>query len=690
MSNVEDEYAVLSWEPLDQRSRTSTVVFRANGPQGPWTELACLPAEATSYTDDTLAIGPRYYYGALYRVTVGDVDYDGPMSVQRYRRGRRLDRDPADETTLLPGIVAISNGTTWNNSGNGAPNVFDGDTATFADMNEQTIYVGLDMGTPFGISAVAAYPRAKYADRLSGAVIYGFNDRTASIEDWWNQAEPLTGEFSEVAESAWAVVSGISDGEYRYLGLAKPSKSNFYGNVTELRFYGWTHAEAMSVLTAPTQVTLTKLDGTIQIDWEVCGQATSYKVRRKVNDGDWEDIATEVLANTYEDTNTPFNGARYTYQIIAQGDSGSANSDPFSIIPYTNGNGTGLYGVYTAHFTHAYDPEEAVVLERIDPTVDFDWGTGGPDDSVGDDHFRVTWTGKIIIPFDGTYQFRMMQDDGARLIIDDTILLNDWNNYSGAWQTMGTIALTAGEHAIRIDTHEQVGDAYCRLFWGGCLDEEIVPSTQLIPEKIALDPVEGPWLGTRTLGGKVLGRTIFNGDGSVTISAGGEDTWNDAEGFRYLWQTFTGPFTCSMKVDFTRAPAGSAAARAMLMIRNDLPKGSPMFVAIAQANHTWNIKVRAGSLADGVAIQDLIGWEEGAADVCWFKVKRTQDLFIVSTKTAEDGEWSELFRYRDEAGVFNKTVYIGPAAGSGSDPVLTSTTFSDFTLSDEGMLFIIH
>ena len=125
------------------------------------------------------------------------------------------------------------------------------------------------------------------------------------------------------------------------------------------------------------------------------------------------------------------------------------------------------------------------------------------------------------------------------------------------------------------------------------------------------------------------------------------------------------------------------------MIRNGLSQGEPMFMPLADARRRWNVKMRPGSLADGVAIQDVYGWDESAADVCWIQVRRKQDTFIVSVKTAENDEWRELYTYTDENHVFANELFIGPAAGSGSEISLGYVTISDFTLARDGTLILL-
>ena len=286
----------------------------------------------------------------------------------------------------------------------------------------------------------------------------------------------------------------------------------------------------------------------------------------------------------------------------------------------------------------------------------------------------------IIIPFDGKYSFRINHDDGARLMIDNAIVLNNWS-VGGVFESRASVSLTAGVHPIRIDAQEQVGDARCQLFWGGCVDEEIVPASQLIPDKVAVDTVPKPWLGTRTFGGQHLGLTIFNADGSITLSSGGHDTWGDNEGFRYLWQKVKGDFNCSMKIDFTRVPPQSEGARGAIMLRNALSQGEPMFLALADARRRWNVKMRAGSAADGAAIQDSYEWDESAADICWMQITRRRSTFVVSVKTDATEKWRELYVYEDADKVFDKELFIGPASCSGSERILTQVTIDNFNLT---------
>ena len=121
---------------------------------------------------------------------------------------------------------------------------------------------------------------------------------------------------------------------------------------------------------------------------------------------------------------------------------------------------------------------ESLVLTRIDPTIDFNWGDpGGPDASVGDDSFSCRWTGEVEAAFTETYTFYGAADDGVRLWVDGRQLVNAWID-QGTTEYKGEIDLIAGNtYSIVMDQYENGGGATAYLRWSS-------PSTpkQIIPQ----------------------------------------------------------------------------------------------------------------------------------------------------------------------------------------------------------------
>ena len=687
MSDLENEYAVLSWADLDlgRYPREAIVVYRSNSRQGPWTEFAVLDKTATTLTDDTLLVGPLYCYAVCYRLTIDGQLLEGPRNMVGYHRGHRLDRG-ADETTLLAGITPVCNGTPW---GGGSVEEmklkpFDGDLGSFPDSNENDAYIGLDFGSPVGVTAVRVYPRQDQVGRLNGAMTYGMND----LAEWRTgetPATPLT-EAVAVTEVAWSTAMGTSDGEFRYVVLGRESGA-WNCNVNEIQVYGWTPDEAQQILQAPANLVLAQPESGLTLTWSPVTQAASYTVRRKVNDGDWADVATGVASPSYVDADAIYNGNRYTYQVAAVGADGtSCLSKEVSAIPYHPGYGTGLYGVYLKNYKPGYDPTETVAFERVDPTIDFNWGENAPDARLDADNFGAVWTGQLIVPFTGDYVLTADHDNGFRLQIDGKDVINNWSNWGNAYTTTVVCPLDGGEHDIRIDYCEVGGAARCRLSWGGAVTPEVIPATQFVPAKVA-DTVPAPWKGMRAINGTVLGGATFAGDGSVLLSSGGHDIWGDQEGFCYLWQTVKGDFEATVKVDLANVPSTIVNQRGMLMLRSALAAGEPMFLVQVEGGKSTprlNCKARAGTQADGVNVADVLAWTEtGAANVCWFKLRRTRGTIAVSTRTDPTAEWAPLYTYEIPDGLFGDKVLIGPAQGAGSQTPgnLSYGRFSEFKLT---------
>jgi YVTN family beta-propeller protein len=124
-------------------------------------------------------------------------------------------------------------------------------------------------------------------------------------------------------------------------------------------------------------------------------------------------------------------------------------------------NGGGLLGVYYAGTALAGNP----LLTRTE-AVDFDWASAAPAASVPVNLFSVRWTGTITVPTTGSYRFRTVSDDGVRLWIGGTQVINNWTNHSATTNTTGTINLTAGQRvAVTLEYFENTGSAVMRLQW---------------------------------------------------------------------------------------------------------------------------------------------------------------------------------------------------------------------------------
>lgn len=104
-------------------------------------------------------------------------------------------------------------------------------------------------------------------------------------------------------------------------------------------------------------------------------------------------------------------------------------------------------------------------LTRVDPTVDFNWGTGSPDPRVTSDNFSVRWTGRVKTRVAGSYTFSVQSDDGVRLWLNGQLVINNWTDH-GTTENSVTVSLGAAASVdVRMEYYERTGGAVARLLW---------------------------------------------------------------------------------------------------------------------------------------------------------------------------------------------------------------------------------
>jgi YD repeat-containing protein len=139
------------------------------------------------------------------------------------------------------------------------------------------------------------------------------------------------------------------------------------------------------------------------------------------------------------------------------------------------GVGTGLTAKY-------YDNTDftAYKMTRSDPVINFDWGSGAPSASMGADQFSVRWTGMVSPRFSQTYTFYTTTDDGVRLWVDRTLVIDKWIDQAQT-QWSGEVTLEAGRlYDIRMEFYENFGGASAKLEWQSASQaREVVPQSRL-------------------------------------------------------------------------------------------------------------------------------------------------------------------------------------------------------------------
>lgn len=229
----------------------------------------------------------------------------------------------------------------------------------------------------------------------------------------------------------------------------------------------------------------TQLDkGTISLN---AGQKYDIKVDYYEHGGDavaqlyWSSpsIAQQVIPKSYLYSSTVSNSNRSALAPVVA-------PKPASVIA----TGDGLTGNY---FNSANLNPSTLALTRIDASVNFDWKKGSPSSKVSSDNFSVEWTGQILAPETGTYNFATTSDDGVRVWVNGQQLINAWNDHAPR-KDQGKITLQAGQkYDIKVNYYERKGGAVMQLYWSTpSKAQQIIPKAYLYSSVTAPIPVVTP------------------------------------------------------------------------------------------------------------------------------------------------------------------------------------------------------
>ena len=102
-------------------------------------------------------------------------------------------------------------------------------------------------------------------------------------------------------------------------------------------------------------------------------------------------------------------------------------------------------------------------LVRNDAEVEFDWGMQAPAAGVPADRFSARWTRTLDLSA-GLYRFSLRANDGVRLYVNGTRLIDEWHSSNGS-ATYTTELVLSGSTALRLDYYDNTAKALARLSW---------------------------------------------------------------------------------------------------------------------------------------------------------------------------------------------------------------------------------
>ena len=144
--------------------------------------------------------------------------------------------------------------------------------------------------------------------------------------------------------------------------------------------------------------------------------------------------------------------ARLDYTKISNVTSGGGLLPPVSELSGWNGtyyNNTNL--------------EDASVMVRFDPEINFIWGSSSPQPNVVNaDRFSVRWTNDHDFSA-GRYRFTTYVDGGVRLWVNNQLIIDQWKDPYKTVEYANVIDLQGGSVPLRMEFFDDVGLAEARL-----------------------------------------------------------------------------------------------------------------------------------------------------------------------------------------------------------------------------------
>ncbi|GMH63949.1 hypothetical protein TrLO_g8091 [Triparma laevis f. longispina] len=132
------------------------------------------------------------------------------------------------------------------------------------------------------------------------------------------------------------------------------------------------------------------------------------------------------------------------------------------------------------YYDDPYMTPEHLTKRRVDAQLNFDWETGSVT-TFGKDFASVWWGGKIKVASSDVYTFSLEFDDNARLYIDGSLLIDEWDRSPGLSST--SFSLVAGVyHDVMVEFRDVLGTAHLKLYWesaGAGVPYSLVPSENM-------------------------------------------------------------------------------------------------------------------------------------------------------------------------------------------------------------------
>jgi hypothetical protein len=138
----------------------------------------------------------------------------------------------------------------------------------------------------------------------------------------------------------------------------------------------------------------------------------------------------------------------------------SPRNCPEKLPDETDGKGTGLKDYYYTNEGLKGSYRSTGVV----PMPFYNWDKGAPLSGMHYDHFSVRWLGRFKAPQTGTYKFAATFDDGVRMYINDTLMMDRWKRIN-SWDSTKVNLVKDELYNMRIEYFDNTSYAHTEWFW---------------------------------------------------------------------------------------------------------------------------------------------------------------------------------------------------------------------------------
>lgn len=251
------------------------------------------------------------------------------------------------------------------------------------------------------------------------------------------------------------------------------------------------------------------------------------------------------------------------------------------------------------------------------------------------DDFAFRFTGYILAPQDGIYTFYLSSDDGSRLQIGTTTVVDN-DGLHAAQETSGTIGLREGYYSITITFFDHLGTQILTPSWSGPnITKQVIPSQRYFRTG---DPVDSWTLEAEDA--FLWGPTVANN--SPGYSGTGYADYQNASGDYIIWFGNV-PYAGLYQMTFRYAQA--TAGVTMNLTVNGSPVNSSLNFPSTGSSANWSTVSVNADLNGGSNTIKLAVTGGGGPNLDNLVISNTSGSFAAQDVVADDSHEKRMMAY---------------------------------------------